>query len=190
MSRAAAIPFCRTAGAKAAYRRWCDRLKRLGVELGEADVFAVALLASREARLEELTRALAACRRDQDLRLRLVTRERLAASDMARALDAAERAFGGMVEEAAVAQGVTVRATGTGRVVPFPAGGDQKPLGVTAQRIVVALAGGEVLTKAELRRRVAGTQGDFLRGLREVLAGGQVRRSGSGSKVSPYKYRR
>jgi hypothetical protein len=96
-----------------------------------------------------------------------------------------------MVEDEAAAQGVR-RATGTaGRVVAFPVvGGAEKSPGPVAQRIVAALSGGESLRKPELRRRVAGNQGDFLRGLREALAAGLVKRSGSGSKASPYRYQR
>jgi hypothetical protein len=183
------IPFCRSKAERAAYRRWAGRLEHLGVELGAADVFVVALLATREARLEDLGRRLVQCR-DETRRLRLIAAERLAAADMAKALDAAERAFGGLVEDVAVVQGTSVRATGTGQVVTFPTGAEEKRPGPLAQRIFAVLAGERPLTKAELRRRVAGAQGDFLRGLREALSAGLVKRSGQGTKARPFRYGR
>lgn len=149
--------------------------------LGEADSYPLALTALAESRLEELGQELATCR-DRDRRLRLLAAERLAAQDMAKGLDLLERTFGGAIGEA-----VPLKATGTGgRVLDFPRPG----LGPLAQRLVAAVADGAPLTKAELRSRVRGNQGDFLRGLREALAAGALQKEGAGSRARPFKYRR
>ena len=177
------MPFCTTPGAVAAFKRWRARLETAGVELGEPDAYVVGLVASREARLEELAGELARCKRP-DRRLRLLQQERLAAGDMQKQLDLLERTYGGAVTEAAAPVGAA--GTTSGRVVPFP----QRRLGATAQRIVAAAAKGGVLTKTQLRERVRGSQGDFLRGLREALAIGALAREGPGSRARPYLYRR
>jgi hypothetical protein len=83
---------------------------------------------------------------------------------------------------------VAIQATGTdgGTVLAFP----KVALGKTAQRVVAALAkAGAPLTKTELRRRVPGAQGAFLRGLREATAAGAVVREGRGTKGGAFRYR-
>jgi hypothetical protein len=107
------------------------------VELGEADRFVVGLLASREARLESLIKELG---READVgrRLRLAAAERLAAQDMARALDQAERIFGGAAgrTEAPIEEHSAMGTEG-GRVLAFaPAAAGLSP---AAQRIVAVL---------------------------------------------------
>ena len=57
------------------------------MELGEPDVYVVAIAASREARLQELADELAKAKRPE-LRARLVAQERAAAGDMTKALEA------------------------------------------------------------------------------------------------------
>jgi hypothetical protein len=178
----AAEPFCTTPIAKRAYAGWTERLEALGVELGEPDTFLVGLLASREARLQELARDLAR-RKDESRRLKIISAERLAAQDMAKALDQAERIFGSRVTED-VPEAVR-KAMGKASVVPFP----KRPGSVTGQRIVVALTKAGALRKDALRRAVSGSQGDFLRGLKEALQSGAVVREGSGTKIAPYTYR-
>ena len=182
-----ARPFCSTKPAREAFDRWRTRLDSLGVELGEADGYLLGLLATREARLEELAAELVRSKDDMTLRLRLVAAERMAAQDMARALDQAERHFGSRVE-AMPAQAV---ATGTGgRVVSFPTPAPGTPASVTGQRIVAVLARSrKALTKAELRRRVPGNQGDFLRGLREAEQTGAAAKDGAGTRSRPFRYR-
>jgi hypothetical protein len=176
------MPFCATPAAVAAFKRWRARLEAASVQLGEPDAYVVGLVASREARLEELSGELARCKRPER-RLRLLQQERLAAADMQKALDLLDRTYGGAATEAAA----PVRATGTGgRVVAFP----QRGLGPMAQRIVAAADKGVALTKAQLRERIRGSQGDFLRGLREALAVGALARGGAGSRTRPYVYRR
>lgn len=172
-------PFCATPAAIEAFEKWYARIEAIGVELGEADHYVIGLVASREARLQELSEALATCK-TQRRRLQLVQAERMAAQDMAKALDLVERTYGGAGEVEKTAQ---VAATGTGgaRVVPF------RGPSATAQRILAA-ARTSPLTKAELRRRVKGSQNDFLRALREALAAGELVREGAGSKARPYRY--
>ena len=178
-------PFCKTAAARAAFGAWRKRLEALGVELADADRYVVGLLASREARLDELTGDLARCK-DESRRLRLVAAERLAAGDMQRALELVHRTYGAAEADEQEA-GVLQAATGThGRVVAFRQRGGLGPL---AQRLAAAVAGG-ALTKAELRRRVRGSQGQFLDGLREALADGAIRRTGTGRRGRPFKYER
>jgi hypothetical protein len=176
-------PFCTTPPAIEAFGKWYARIENLGVELGEADDYIIGLVASREARLQELAVALAACKSARR-RLQLGQAERMAAQDMSKALDLVERTYGGAGEVEKTAQAA---ATGTGgaHVVPFrPAG-----LSPTAQRIVAAVRAAP-LTKSELRRRVKGAQGDFLRGIKDAIAAGELLREGAGSKARPYRYRR
>jgi hypothetical protein len=179
-------PFCEDKRSAAAFDRWAARLEAAGVELGEADRFVVGLLASREVRLEGLVAEL---RREKDAgrRLRLIAAERLAAQDMAKALDQAERTYGSAVEGAA-AEVEEQAATGTegGRVLAFaPAGG----LSAVAQRIAAAVEkSSRPLTKDALRRRVAGSQDDFLRGVKEAERAGAIVRSGSGRRGSPFTF--
>ncbi len=174
-------PFCTTAAAREAYEGWTTRLVALGVELGEPDLFLVGLLASREARLTELARDLAECK-DQGRVLRIIAAERLAAGDMARALDQAERIFGSRVTDAVPE---TVRKAAGSSVVAFPG----KPTSKTGQRIVTALEKKGPLRRDALRRAVPGNQGDFLRGLKEAVGSGAVVREGVGTKTAPYRYR-
>jgi len=178
-------PFCATAEACARFDAWCSRLRGLGVELADTDLELVGVIASRQARLAALGEELAR-EADPDRRLRIGAAERMAALDVLKALDAAERAWGGVAVEGE-AEPAVVQRTGTddGRVVPFRAPG----LGVVAQRVAAAVAKAGPLTKGELRRRVPGAQGAFLRGLREALAAGAVVREGDGRKGRPFKYR-
>lgn len=187
---AKARPFCSDAAAGACFDAWVKRLEGLGIELQESDGYVIGLLASREVRLEQLAHAVA-IERDGSVQLRLVSAERLAAQDMARALDQAERVFGASVAEgAAVEQREAVSATGTdGRVLPFASKGSG--LSPVSQRIAAVVAkASRPLTKDALRRRVSGSEDDFLRGLREAVAAGAVVRSGLGRKGAPYLYAR
>lgn len=64
-------------------------------------------------------------------------------------------------------------------------------LSAVAGRIVAAVAkASRPLTKDALRRRVAGSEDDYRRGLREALAAGQVKREGLGRKGRPFLYSR
>lgn len=174
-------PFCTTRAAKAAYAGWWARLEGAGVELGEPDTFLVGLIASREARLQELAHALAKCK-DESHRLRIVAAERLAAGDVARVLDQAQRVYGPRAVEGVP----SIRKAAAGSsVVAFPL----RPGSVTGQRIVVALTKGGPMRKDALRVAVPGNQGDFLRGLKEAVASGAVTREGTGTKTAPFHYR-
>lgn len=177
-------PFCTDKAAASAFDRWVGRLEAMGIELQEADNYVIGLLASREARLEGLVAEL---RRERDAgrRLKLIAAERLAAADMAKALDQAERVFGASVGEAVVEP--RAAATGTdGNVIPFVS---KVGLSPTAQRLVGALAkAGAPLTREALRRRVSGSQNAFLAALREAVAAGALVRSGSGRKGAPHVY--
>jgi hypothetical protein len=176
-------PFCTTPAARQAFVAWQKRLGALGVELGEPDTFLLGLISSREARLQELAQDLADCK-DEGRRLRITAAERLAAGDFAKALDQAERIFGPRVTEGEP-QAVKLAAQSGGSVVAFPA----RPGSVAGQRIVAALTKGGPMKKDDLRLRVAGNQGAFLRGLNEAVKGGAVVREGSGTKSRPYVYR-
>lgn len=175
-------PFCRTKGARAAFERWRSRVVAAGAAVTDADTYVLGLAANRESRLEELVDALAKCK-DDGRRLRLISAERLAAGDMAKALELLERTYG-----AAVPAVQELRATGTGggpRLVSFP---PPTGLGVLGQRIVQALRAHGGQTKAELRQRVTGSEDAFLRGLKAALALHMVKRTGKGTKVVPYRY--
>jgi hypothetical protein len=189
-SARSARPFCD--GSKAlrdAFDRWAGRLSALGVELEEPDRFVVGLLASREVRLEALGAELRR-ERDSGRRLRIVAAERLAAADMQKALDQAERAFGAAVAEDEVPARAKATGTDGGRVVPFVSA-SARGLGQHAQRIVAALAKApRPMTKAQLRRAVPGGQSEFTRGLREAVDVRAVMRCGRGSKGRPYVYQR
>jgi hypothetical protein len=178
-------PFCATKAARDAFERWRSRVVDLGALLTEADDYVLGLAASREARLAELARDLARCK-DESRRLRLVAAERLAAGDMAKALELLERTYGA----AAPAVEEPLRATGTagrvGRVVTFP--GKTAGLGVGAQRCVAAVRTRGPLTKAQLRAAVKGNQGDFLRAVKEALGARALVRTGRGTKTKPYRY--
>lgn len=176
-------PFATTPAAKRAFAAWQKRLADLGVELGEPDLFLVGLIASREARLEELSADLAECK-DEGRRLRIIAAERLAAGDMAKALDQAERVFGARVTEG-LPETVKRAAESGGSVVAFP----QRPRTVTGQRIVVQLQKGGPMGKDALRKAVPGNQGDFLRGLKEAVKVGAVLMEGTGTKSRPFTYR-
>jgi hypothetical protein len=176
--------------ARSAFDLWLTRLHRLGITVDRAgpDGDLVALVATRQARLEALASELAR-ERDPDRRLRIGSAERLAAGDYARALDLVERAFGSRVEVAAE-EPDQLRATGTddGNVLAFQAPGVRSK---AAQRIVAVVAkAGAPLSLAQLRRRVPGSQGDWRRGLREAVDAGAVARSGRGHKGSPFLYSR
>lgn len=179
-------PFCdRDKAATAAFDLWVGRLETLGVELQDADAYVVGLLASREARLEGLVAEL---RREKDggRRLRLLAAERLAAQDMAKALDQAERVFGAVTVEDAVEQARQATGTDGANVIAFASKRGPSPV---AQRIAATVAkASRPLTKDALRRRVSGAEGDFLRGLREAVDAGTVIRTGHGRKGSPYVY--
>jgi hypothetical protein len=176
-------PFCTTPAAKRAFAAWQKRLEALGVELGEPDTYLVGLIASREARLEELAGELARCK-DEGRRLRIVAAERLAAGDMAKALDQAERVFGPRVAEGAPAIRKAAHEGGSS-IVPFPT----RAGSMAGQRIVVALTKGGPMRKEALRKLVPGNQGDFLRGLKEAMASGAVVREGTGTKTAAFVYR-
>lgn len=111
--------------------------------------------------------------------------QRLAAGDMHKALDLLERTFGGAVAEVEAEPARQATGTDGADVLPFRA---RSGLGAVAQRIVAA-AKARPLTKAQLRTRVRGGQGEFLRGLREAIDAGALRRDGSGTKARPYLYR-
>ena len=184
-------PFCDSdPAAVVCFDRWVKRLEALGVELGEADRYVVGVVASREARLEQLAAAVSSAS-DGALQLQLVQAERLAAQDVGRGLDLLERTFGASVGEVAVEEreAVSVSATGTdGRVLAFAARGGLSPV---AQRIAATCArSSRPLTKDALRRRVSGSQDDFLRGLKEAVGAGGVVRTGVGKKGRPYLYAR
>ena len=185
-----ARPFCGAdPAAVQCFDAWVRRLEGRGVELGEADRYVVGIIASREARLEQLAAAVSSAV-DGALQLQLVAAERLAAQDVARGLDLLERTFGGSVGEVAVEERQAVGATGTdGRVLPFASKG--AGLSPVAQRIAAVVSKtSSRLTKDALRRRVPGSEDDFLRGLREAVAAGTVVRSGLGRKRHPYLYAR
>jgi hypothetical protein len=176
------------------FDRWKARLEALGIEVQEADGYVLGLLASREARLEELVLDLRR-ERDPSRRLRVVACERLAAADMGKALEYAEKVFGASLSEPGETQvHGEQELTGTGtdgaRVLAFePA--PTRALGVVAGRIVAALSkAARPLTRAALRRCVAGSEDDFGRALREVIAAGVVKRQGSGKKARPFTYSR
>jgi hypothetical protein len=176
-------PFATTPAAKRAFAAWTRRLADLGVELGEPDLYLVGLIASREARLTELADDLAACK-DEGRRLRIIAAERLAAGDMAKALDQAERVFGARVTEG-LPENVKRAAESGGSVVAFP----QKPRSVTGQRIVVQLQKAGPMGMTALRKAVRGNEGDFRRGLHEAVKLGSILREGSGTKSRPFTYR-
>jgi hypothetical protein len=183
--RQAARPFCSSRAAAAAFDAWVTRLEALGLTLADADRYVVGLLASREALLEGLGAELRR-ERDSGRRLRLVSAERLAALDMAKALDLAERTFGG-----AVAEEEPARATGTdGRVLAFAAP-TLRGLGAHAQRIASVVGKSpRPLTHAQLRQAIAGSEGDFREGLRSAVKAKAIARRGRGKKGSPYVYTR
>lgn len=166
--------FCNgSKAASAARARWASRIEAARVELTEADLYVVDLLASREARLEDLRRELRR-ERDADRWLRVVQAERLAAADMAKALDQADRVLGIVI----------------GQEDEEPARRDNdRQRGIVAQRIASAVAReSQPLTRAELRRRVAGSENDFGEGLREALLSAAVVRNGAGKRGRPYTY--
>jgi len=167
---------------------WCRRLEAAGVELNEADLRIVGLVASRECRLTQLAAAVAG-ELDGAAQLALVREERLAASAMAAAIDLLERTFGVQAE---AVRPVELQATGTagrgGRVVAF-AGAASKVKTAAGQRIVAAVNGAaHGLTFPALRRSVAGSQGAFRAGLREAVACGAIRREGRGTRGAPFVY--
>jgi hypothetical protein len=182
-------PFCDgDKPAVAAFDRWASRIAAAGVELAEADLYVVGLLASREARLEALGREL---RRERDAgrRLRVVAAERLAAGDMQKALDLAERVFGQQVAAGEEQVEVHARATGTDNVLAFESAG--RSLGTVAQRIASVVAKAHrPLTRDALRRRVPASEDDFGRALKEAVAAGAVQRGGAGKKGRPFTYAR
>lgn len=185
-------PFCASdPAAREAFDGWVERLRAVGVEVGEADAFIVGLLAVRTARLEQLSRAIAA-EADGATQLKLVEAERRAAAAVQASLDHLERALGVAAAAEAPAQ---LRATGTsgpapGRVISF-AVSSAKPKSALGQRLAAAVARSAApLTMAALRRSVAGSEGDFRRALRDALACGAVRREGSGTKGRPFVYLR
>jgi hypothetical protein len=171
----------------ACFDRWAKRITAAGVELGEADLYVIGLVASREARLEALGGELWR-ERDAGRRLRVVAAERLAAADFGKALDMLERVFGASIGEVEEAEQQRVRATGTDNVLAFDAGAG-RALGIVAQRIAAVVAkAARPLTREALRRRVSGNEGDFNRGLKEAIGAGVVRREGLGKKARPYLY--
>jgi hypothetical protein len=168
-------------------RREFDRIARLvresGFEVQEGDYYLLGAFANGAARLEQLAE-LVSREKDPERRLRLMGAERLARGDVSRLIDQLERHYAGVdVEESAP----ELRQTGTdGKVIPFNRG-----LSRVAQRIVAVLGKAKgPLTREALRRRVPGSQGAFLKALREALAAGVLARSGAGRKGSPHVYSR
>ncbi len=186
--------------AEAAFDRWRARLDAAGVEFDNAGaaLHVVGLLASREVALERLRRAVRA-ERTVNKRLRLIAAERRAAGDFRLALEHADRVFGALAvpeaEEVAAAGAVAVNGA---RVIPMPlrevpaivARRGKAPQAI-AQRILAALnASGRALTKVELRKRVPGDAGTFLRELKAMEKSGSIKRSGRGTKGDPFRYHR
>jgi hypothetical protein len=183
------VSLCVTRAERAAFAAWRGRLEDLALELGPADEYVVAVIAVREVRLRELTRAVARARKQTE-KLRAIAAERMASADFAKALDMAERLFGARVGEEIQEEALGATGTAGTRVVPFIPAGRMKARTVAGQRIVAVLGRGVALTKAELRRRVPGAQGAFLAGLKEAVASGAVKREGEGTKARPFRYRR
>jgi hypothetical protein len=173
-------PFC--AGdrdAELAFSAWLKRVEALGIEVGDADLYVIGVLASREAALERLRRAVV----KKKLNVGLVAAERLAASAFTRALEQAERVFGSRVVATPAAGG------GAGKVVAMELPRGVKGPVAVAQRIKFALVTG-ALTKAELGARVQGDTTTFFAQLRALVKSGEIVRDGQGTKGSPFRYRR
>jgi len=176
-------PFCGDAAAARAFDGWVGRLESQGVELNDADRLLVGLVASRQANLEALRRAIG--RAGIDRRLALEIAEDRAARAFGAAMDRAERVFGPrIVDEAAVSLPAAVGEGPRGRLALVP-----RRVGAVEARILATLEGGVRLSKTELRARVAGGQSEFLRALRELVADGRVVREGLGRRNHPKRYR-
>lgn len=181
-------PFCSDPDAARCFDAWVKRLEDLGLELNPADLYAIGLLASREANLEALRADLATAA--PKLRVKLEQAEARAARAFGAALDRGERIFGPRVVETEERH-LAAAVGGEGRVLrlvhdhePRPAMRGQDAL---AARILAALAG-ERLTKVELRKRVHGGQSEFLRALKELIEAGSVLREGRGRRGYPATY--
>ena len=66
-----------------------------------------------------------------------------------------------------------------------------RPAGLSprVKALVAAVAKGGPMTKAELRGAVRGSQGDFLKAVREAVAAGALSREGAGTRSHPHRYR-
>jgi hypothetical protein len=189
-------PLCVSPAAVAAFHGWEGRLVALGVELNEVDRYVVGVVSGRQAILEELEARLVRVLKKQSERLRLVEAIRKASLSFERGVDLLERTFGQRVAEAVSVPEQLVASSGTGgRVLTIPAraamGVAPRCRGAVAirQRILGALAQAQLpLSKDQLRGRVRGDEGAFLRVLGELVREGAVRKGGRGRKTDPYTY--
>ncbi len=196
MGEKALRPFCPSAKAAKALAAWTSRLEGLGIELAEADRYVIAVVASREAALEDLQVELKLTR-DLGLRLKIHEAARRASLAFAAGLELLERTFGARVGSVGV-QPIAVGG-GSARVIPMPLHLAGKPVspknkGAAAveARLLTAISraeqAGRPTTREALIGSVRGDKNTVLRMLRELVASGRVRKIGRGSKGNPYRY--
>ena len=189
------VPFCASPRARACFEAWRARLEGLGVELGDADAYPIAIAASREAALDEL-QAEVRRTRDLGLKLKLIEAARRASIAFQVAMELIERTFGARVGTVA-ALPVAVGG-GSARVIPMPLrppdrlAPRNKGEAAVRARLLTAIANAEAAgrppTKDALAAGVQGDSGTILRVLSALVHSGEVRRLGRGSKGSPYRY--
>lgn len=177
-------PFCTSTDAAARFDNWRARLEGQGVELNEADLFVVGLLASRESNLEALRQAIASA--DPVTLVKLELAEDRAARAFGLAMDRAERVFAPRIIEAVEPE--APRAQAPGRVLVMQPRSGDTALDAIVARLLKALDGGVRLTKAELRARVRGSQPEFLRAMNLLVEQGRLVRDGHGRRGRPHTY--
>ncbi len=190
-----AAPFCPSAQARRAAAAWAARLEALGVQLAEADRYVVAIVASREAALEDLQLQLKRTR-EVGLRLRIHEATRRASLAFAAGLELLERTFGARVGGVALPVAV---GGGTAKVLPLVplriagrATPRNKGAAAVEARLLAAIGraerAGRPPSKGALCAAVRGDSGTVLRVLNQLVSSGQVRKIGRGSKGNPFRY--
>lgn len=165
-------------------RRHLSRIRKLvqdaGYDVTPADDYLLGAFANSAGRLEQLTRAVSEAEGDDNI-LRLLTAERHARADLLRFIDALQRHYAGVDAEEDTGQ---LRTGTDDSVLEF-----SPARSAVGQRIVAAVSRSTSgLTREALQKRVPGSKAAFLRGLKECVSDGSIRRTGAGRRGSPHRY--